>query len=438
MHHSKLLAPISQRHTRLVPEKALHGSSACAACCADLTKSLAISWVRQQCFGDAQRSRVERVRKLQREALNRFELVDEYIDQMALPRNAGPQRASATDVKNQLVQQWRHVKHATTPKQSSYQPRLQVERAHRHHARHRNRVWNHLRYPDSAIGGHHPGIGAGAYGHDSSRCVDQLVPVVHMQRDHMAARIVARKSDDDRAAVRNPIKNRSLSFNRHSSSQYRKRVAAAISTIRPSEATRESGHLNQLHHWMCRSAYWRRTLEQRVPWVISGADLGCHVLEAGPGSGLTTDLLRPRAAHLSAIEIDSSQANSLRSRLRGTNVEVVEGDATSMPFPGATFSACAAFTMLHHVPSRNLQDQLLREVWRVLKPGGAFVGSDSLQSTFMRVLHIADSCVLLEPDSFGERLGAAGFELIELERGSGAFRFYARKPRALDQLSSRI
>src|SRR5580704_8717092 len=50
--------------------------------------------------------------------------------------------------------------------------------------------------------------------------------------------------------------------------------------------------LNQLHRWLCRSARWKKTLEQRVPWVISSAELGPHVLETGPGPGLTTDRLR--------------------------------------------------------------------------------------------------------------------------------------------------
>jgi ubiquinone/menaquinone biosynthesis C-methylase UbiE len=118
----------------------------------------------------------------------------------------------------------------------------------------------------------------------------------------------------------------------------------------------------------------------------------------------------------------------LRARLRDTNVEVVNGDATTMPFPDAEFSGCAAFTMLHHVHSPALQDKLLREVWRVLKPEGAFVGCDSLQSVFMRVLHLGDTFVPICPDTFGARLEEAGFKVIELEKGPSAFRFYALKP----------
>jgi SAM-dependent methyltransferase len=133
---------------------------------------------------------------------------------------------------------------------------------------------------------------------------------------------------------------------------------------------------------------------------------------------------------LTAIEADPVLAQSLRARLQSTNVDVVNGDATAMPFPDGEFSGCAAFTMLHHVPSPALQNKLLREVGRVLKPGGAFVGCDSLQSVFMRVLHLGDTFVPIHPDTFGARLEDAGFKVIELEKGPAAFRFYALKPNA--------
>ena len=189
--------------------------------------------------------------------------------------------------------------------------------------------------------------------------------------------------------------------------------------------------MNRLHNWLCRSARWRKTIQQRVPWVVSGADLGQDVLELGPGPGLTTDRLLLTARRITAIEIDSKLAESLRSRLRWSNVEVVTGDATAMPFADGQFSGGVSFTMLHHVPSPELQDKLLREVWRVVKPGGVFVGSDSLQSLMMRVIHIGDTLVPVDPDTFGVRLEAAGFEVLELEKSADAFRFYARRPMAL-------
>lgn len=164
-----------------------------------------------------------------------------------------------------------------------------------------------------------------------------------------------------------------------------------------------------------------------MPWVLSGSNLGPDVLELGPGPGLTTELLKKTVERLTAIELDPQLAASLRARLAHSNVEVVTGDATGMPFPDSHFSGGVSFTMLHHVPSPHLQDKLLREVWRVLQPGGFFVGSDSMQSLFMRLIHIGDTLVPVNPDKFGVRLEAAGFEVLEIEKGAGVFRFQARK-----------
>ena len=162
--------------------------------------------------------------------------------------------------------------------------------------------------------------------------------------------------------------------------------------------------------------------------MLSSSDLGPDVLELGPGPGITTDLVRLTAQRLTAIEVDANLADSLRKRLRGSNVRVVTADASCMPFPDAQFSGGISFTMLHHVPSPEMQDKLLREVWRVLKPGGAFVGSESLQSLFMRLIHIGDTLVPVDPDRFGGRLESAGFQVVAIEKKDGVFRFHARKP----------
>jgi ubiquinone/menaquinone biosynthesis C-methylase UbiE len=45
-----------------------------------------------------------------------------------------------------------------------------------------------------------------------------------------------------------------------------------------------------------------------------------------------------------------------------------------MSFPDATFDGAVSFTMLHHVPSEALQNRLLAEVARVLRPGSIFAG----------------------------------------------------------------
>lgn len=162
------------------------------------------------------------------------------------------------------------------------------------------------------------------------------------------------------------------------------------------------------------------------------------MLELGPGPGLTTDLLRQRVNSLTAIEVDRTLAESLRRRLRGSDVRIVVGDATEMPFPDEQFSGVVSFTMLHHLSSTALQDRLFAQAWRVLEPGGVFVGSDSRQSWLMRMVHIGDTLVPINPDTVSARLQSAGFEVLEIEKSSRAFRFHARRPVTTPERSVRL
>lgn len=187
--------------------------------------------------------------------------------------------------------------------------------------------------------------------------------------------------------------------------------------------------MNRFHRWYCRTGHWRHAIQdQIVPWALDDIDLGDEVLEVGPGPGLTTDVIARRVPKLTAVEIDADLAARLRERFVDTNVTVEHGDAAAMPYPDGSFSGAVSFTMLHHVPSPELQDRLLREVRRVLAPGATFAGSDSRSSLVFRLAHVADTMVLVDPDTFAGRLEAAGFTGVEVEAGKGAFRFRSTVP----------
>jgi SAM-dependent methyltransferase len=186
--------------------------------------------------------------------------------------------------------------------------------------------------------------------------------------------------------------------------------------------------MNRLHRWYCRSDRWGRTLETRLlPWVLGERDLGDDVLEVGPGPGRVTEVLCRRGVPLTSLEIDPRLASSLRERMPADRVRVVEGDATDMPFEDGRFSAAISMTMLHHVPSPTLQDRLLHEVHRVLRPGGTFLGSDSISSRSFEVFHWFDTLVPVDPDGFGRRLETAGFGDVQVDAASRAFRVRATR-----------
>jgi SAM-dependent methyltransferase len=189
--------------------------------------------------------------------------------------------------------------------------------------------------------------------------------------------------------------------------------------------------MNFVHRYLCRSSAWRRILEKFVvPAALADVELGEDVLELGPGDGITTDLLRAHIPRITALEIDSRTAQRLASRLRGTNVTVVEGDATAMPLHDGQFSGAISLHMLHHVPSADLQNRVFREVWRVLRPGGVFVAIDGVDfhTLRMKLIHIGDAIAPVNPDTVASRLEAAGFHENHIETNPYAFRIRARRP----------
>jgi ubiquinone/menaquinone biosynthesis C-methylase UbiE len=107
-------------------------------------------------------------------------------------------------------------------------------------------------------------------------------------------------------------------------------------------------------------------------------------------------------------------------------VEVVSGDAAALSYPDGSFDTVATCTMLHHVPTRALQDKVLAEAFRVLRPGGAFLGSDSLPSDGLHHFHEGDIYNPVEPAAFLTRLQTVGFTEITL-RVTHNLIFTARK-----------
>jgi SAM-dependent methyltransferase len=176
--------------------------------------------------------------------------------------------------------------------------------------------------------------------------------------------------------------------------------------------------MNRRHLEFCASPQWADIVENEIlPWAVGDLDLGDDVLEVGSGPGLTTDVLRRRVPRLTAVEIDPDLAGSLKERLRDSNVQVVQADATRLPLESGRFSAATSFAMLHHVPSREMQDRLLAELCRVLRPGGLLVGSDAVDTGELDEFHRGDTYVPCDPDDMPYRLRAAGFLHVRVERG---------------------
>ncbi len=155
--------------------------------------------------------------------------------------------------------------------------------------------------------------------------------------------------------------------------------------------------MNRFARWMVdrrTEARARRVLHRLGGHVrISGRE---EVLELGSGGGGLLALLyeRFRPARLAGTDYDSAQVDAATRFLTQRwgalppGLELRRADALALPFPDASFDWVFAMMMLHHVELRHgeyvRRPEALREIRRVLRPGGALVYSEIFRRRAIR------------------------------------------------------
>ena len=113
-----------------------------------------------------------------------------------------------------------------------------------------------------------------------------------------------------------------------------------------------------------------------------------QVLDLGSGGGGLLALIHEKfhPAQLVGTDYDQAQVEAATRFLQGRweslppSLVVRTADALALPFPGASFDYVFAMLMLHHVEERHTdyvrRPTALKEIRRVLRPGGTLVYSD--------------------------------------------------------------
>jgi SAM-dependent methyltransferase len=157
-------------------------------------------------------------------------------------------------------------------------------------------------------------------------------------------------------------------------------------------------------------AYFHRNRRRTVRRLLQRYHAQAPMLDAGCGTGLNL-----ASMPAGSVGLDLNPRNLALVRERLPQQAAVEGDIEAMPFEDGAFGTVVCTEVLEHIP---YPDRALKEIRRVLTPGGVFIGSVPCRSFIWKLRFLSSTCPGDEPFHNEYRphevqtmLAGAGFEI---------------------------
>lgn len=112
--------------------------------------------------------------------------------------------------------------------------------------------------------------------------------------------------------------------------------------------------------------------------------VGGHMLDVGCGAGLMLRHLPP-----GSVGPDINPRNLVRAARYAPRASVVQGDAEALPFSDSEFTTVISTEVLEHVV---YPDRMVAEIYRVLAPGGVFIGSVPRDTWLWALRALSSTC----------------------------------------------
>ena len=163
-----------------------------------------------------------------------------------------------------------------------------------------------------------------------------------------------------------------------------------------------------------------------------------RVLDIGCGSGgITISIINEfNAKKVIGIDVEDDVCSAAKTRVKQAGlekqIEIRKVDPGPLPFRDLTFDIVFSKDSLVHISDK---EKLLKEIFRVLKPGGSFIASDWLRShdgppsrEMLRYLELEDlGFDMASPQRYKKALREAGFTNIALENRNSWYTQQAHK-----------
>ncbi|GHO83761.1 class I SAM-dependent methyltransferase [Dictyobacter formicarum] len=165
--------------------------------------------------------------------------------------------------------------------------------------------------------------------------------------------------------------------------------------------------------------------EQHRPenvWTISLLDVqpGERILEVGfgPGVALQRLLAQRKAAHVTGIDVSPTMVQSARRRnLRAINaglLDLICADVSQLPCASESFDKVYSIHVLYFWPD---PQPILKELYRVLKPGGRLYLTFLPQEKWPGDAIDSPACRIYTGEQLAASLLTAGFQHTSIESG---------------------
>jgi ubiquinone/menaquinone biosynthesis C-methylase UbiE len=94
------------------------------------------------------------------------------------------------------------------------------------------------------------------------------------------------------------------------------------------------------------------------------------VLDIACGEGYGSNLLSKFATKVSGVDIDANSIAEASLKYKSENIEFKEGNTSNIPYENSLFDVVVSFETIEH---HNQHHEMLKEIKRVLKPGGLLI-----------------------------------------------------------------